>query len=194
MMRRVWLSTAIAGLLFSNLAWASEGGGEVNLFAGDVGNAIWTLVIFILVIVVLGKFAWGPLLNALQQREQFIRTSLQEAKADREAAEARLQEYEERLQQATTEATQIVEQGRQDADKAKARIEETARTEADKMLNRAKREIDLAKQSAIKDLYATSAELATDIAEKVLKRELSSQDHERLIEESIEELNRQDRN
>jgi F-type H+-transporting ATPase subunit b len=194
MMRRVWLSTAIAGLLFSNLAWASEGGGEVNLFAGDVGNAIWTLVIFILVIVVLGKFAWGPLLNALQQREQFIRTSLQEAKDDREAAEARLQEYEERLQQATTEATQIVEQGRQDADKAKARIEETARTEADKMLNRAKREIDLAKQSAIKDLYATSAELATDIAEKVLKRELSSQDHERLIEESIEELNRQDRN
>jgi F-type H+-transporting ATPase subunit b len=180
--------------LFSNLAWASEGGGEVNLFAGDVGNAIWTLVIFILVIVVLGKFAWGPLLNALQQREQFIRTSLQEAKDDREAAEARLQEYEERLQQATTEATQIVEQGRQDADKAKARIEETARTEADKMLNRAKREIDLAKQSAIKDLYATSAELATDIAEKVLKRELSSQDHERLIEESIEELNRQDRN
>ena len=194
MMRRVWLSTAIAGLLFSNLAWASEGGGEVNLFAGDLGNAIWTLVIFILVIVVLGKFAWGPLLNALQQREQFIRTSLQEAKADREAAEARLQEYEERLHQATTEATQIVEQGRQDADKAKARIEETARTEADKMLNRAKREIDLAKQSAIKDLYATSAELATDIAEKVLKRELSSQDHERLIEESIEELNRQDRN
>jgi F-type H+-transporting ATPase subunit b len=194
MMRRVWLSTAIAGLLFSNLAWASEGGGEVNLFAGDIGNAIWTLVIFVLVIVVLGKFAWGPLLNALQQREQFIRTSLQEAKDDREAAEARLQEYEERLQQATTEATQIVEQGRQDADKAKARIEETARTEADKMLNRAKREIDLAKQSAIKDLYATSAELATDIAEKVLKRELSSQDHERLIEESIEELNRQDRN
>ena len=194
MMRRVWLSTAIAGLLFSNLAWASEGGGEGNLFAGDLGNAIWTLVIFILVIVVLGKFAWGPLLNALQQREQFIRTSLQEAKDDREAAEARLQEYEERLQQAATEATQIVEQGRQDADKAKARIEETARTEADKMLNRAKREIDLAKQSAIKDLYATSAELATDIAEKVLKRELSSQDHERLIEESIEELNRQDRN
>lgn len=192
MMRRIWLSTA--GLLFSGLAWASEGGGEVNLFAGDLGNAIWTLVIFVLVIVVLGKFAWGPLLNALQQREQFIRTSLQEAKADREAAEARLQEHEQRLREATTEATQIVEQGRQDADKAKARIEETARVEADKMLDRAKREIDLAKQSAIKDLYATSAELATDIAEKVLKRELSSQDHERLIAESIAELNQKDRN
>ena len=194
MMRRVWLSTVVAGLLFSGLAWGSEGGEEVNLFAGDLGNAIWTLVIFILVIVVLGKFAWGPLLNALQQREQFIRDSLQEAKNDREAAEARLQEYETRLREATTEATQIVEEGRQDADKAKARIEETARTEADKMLDRAKREIDLARQSAIKDLYATSAELATDIAGKVLKRELSSQDHERLIQESIEELNRQDRN
>ena len=194
MMRRVWLSTAIAGLLFSSLAWASEASGEVNLFAGDLGNAIWTLVIFVLVVVVLGKFAWGPLLNALQQREQFIRNSLQEAKDDREAAEARLREYETRLQEATNEATQIVEEGRQDAERAKARIEETARTEADKMLERARREIDLARQSAIKDLYATSAELATDIAEKVLKRELSSQDHERLIQESIEELNRQDRN
>ena len=194
MMRRVWLSSAVAGLMFSGLARASEGGGEVNLFAGDLGNAIWTLVIFLLVIVVLGKYAWGPLLSALQQREQFIRNSLQEAKDDREAAEARLQEYEARLQKATAEATQIVEQGRQDADKAKGRIEETARTEADKMLDRAKREIDLARQSAIKDLYATSAELATDIAGKVLKREMSPKDHERLIQESIEELNRQDGN
>jgi len=194
MMRRVWLSAAIAGLLFSGLAWASETEGEVNLFAGDVGNAFWTLVIFILVVVVLGKYAWGPLLNALQQREQFIRDSLQEAKDDREAAEARLQEYEARLQKATAEATEIVEGGRQAAEKARARIEEKAGTEADKMLDRAKREIDMAKQSAIKDLYATSAELATDIAGKVLKRELSAQDHERLIRESIEELNRQDRN
>ncbi len=194
MMRRVWLSTAVAALLFSGLAWGAEGGGEVNLFAGDIGNAIWTLVIFLLVIFVLGKFAWGPLLNALQQREQFIRTSLQEAKDDREAAEARLQEYEAKLQEATAEATKIVEKGRREADNAKTRIEETARTEADKMLERARREIDLAKQSAIKDLYATSAELATDIAGKVLKRELSAQDHERLIQESIEELNRQDRN
>lgn len=194
MMRRVWLSSAVAGLMFSGLARASEGGGEVNLFAGDLGNAIWTLVIFILVIVVLGKFAWGPLLSALQQREQFIRSSLQEAKDDREAAEARLQEYELRLQEAAAEATQIVEQGRQDAGKAKVRIEETARTEADKLVDRAKREIDLARQAAIKDLYATSAGLATDIAGKVLKRELSPRDHERLIQESIEELNRQDRN
>ena len=194
MMRRVWLSSAVAGLMFSGLARASEGGGEVNLFAGDLGNAIWTLVIFILVIVVLGKFAWGPLLSALQQREQFIRSSLQEAKDDREAAEARLQEYELRLQEAAAEATQIVEQGRQDADKAKVRIEETARTEADKLVDRAKREIDLARQAAIKDLYATSAGLATDIAGKVLKRELSPRDHERLIQESIEELDQQDRN
>ena len=194
MMRRVWLSTAVAGLLFSGLARASEDGGEVNLFAGDLGNAIWTVVIFVLVIVVLGKFAWGPLLEALQQREQFIRSSLQEAKSDREKAEFRLQEYETKLHEAAAEATQIVEQGRQEADKAKGRIEETARTESDKMLERAKREIDLARQAAVKDLYATSAELATDIAGKLLKREISAQDHERLIRESIEELNRQDRN
>lgn len=61
-------------------------------FAGDLGNAVWTLVIFVIVVIVLGKFAWGPVLGLLRQREEFIHKSLSDAKHDRDQAEARLKD------------------------------------------------------------------------------------------------------
>jgi F-type H+-transporting ATPase subunit b len=167
---------------------ASTGGGETSIFAGDLGNAVWTLLIFGLVLFVLGKYAWGPLLESLQQREKFIRESLEQAKADRESAESRLKEYEEKLTSARAEATAIVEEGRRDADEVRQRIEDEARGEADKMVERARREIQIAQQTAIKELYAASASLATDLAGRVLGREIKPEDHERLIAESLDEL------
>lgn len=174
-------------------AWAAEEG-EVNLFAGDIGNAVWTLVIFLAVILVLGKFAWGPMLSGLQRREQFIRDSLEQAKRDRERAEAQLEEYNKKLDTATADALKVVEEGRRDAEVVKERIEEKARSEADQMVDRAKREIDLAKQAAIKELYETSITLGSDIASRVLKREMNAQDHEDLIAESIDHLKELDGN
>jgi F-type H+-transporting ATPase subunit b len=175
-------------------ALAQEHGGEHeaaanNPFAGDIGNALWTLVIFGLVVVVLGKFAWGPLLKSLQAREEFIRESLEKARLEREMAELRLREYEERLATARAEATAIVEEGRRDADAVKRRIEEDAKREADKAIERAKREIQIATDTATKELYTLSARLATDMAAKVIGRELNPRDHERLIAEAIEGLN-----
>lgn len=193
MMRKVLIGAVWTNSIPTAVAWAAEGE-QGNLFAGDIGNVVWTLVIFVLVIFVLGRFAWGPLLSALQQREEFIRRSLKEAKEDREAAERRLREYEEKISSANAEATEIVEQGRRESEKTRQRIEEQARTESDKMVERAKREIGLAKQAAIKDLYATSADLATEIAARILRRELTARDHERLISESIEELGDLDKN
>ena len=169
-------------------ALAASGGGEASIFAGDLGNAIWTLVIFGLVLFVLGKYAWGPMLDSLQQREKFIRDSLEQAKADREAAEARLKEYEEKLTSARAEATAIVDEGRRDADEARRRIETEAKAEADKAVRRAKREIQIAQQTAVKELYSTSASLATELAGRVLRREVTPEDHERLISESLDEL------
>ena len=174
-------------------AWAAEEG-EVNLFAGDIGNAVWTLVIFLAVILVLGKFAWGPMLSGLQRREQFIRDSLEQAKRDREQAEAQLEEYNKKLDTATADALKVVEEGRRDAEVVKERIEERARSEADQMVDRAKREIDLAKQAAIKELYETSITLGSDIASRVLKREMNAEDHEDLIAESIDHLKELDGN
>ncbi len=169
-------------------ALAASGGGESNIFAGDLGNAIWTLVIFGLVLFVLGKYAWGPMLDSLQQREKFIRESLEHAKSDREAAESRLKEYEEKLTAARAEATALVEEGRRDAEEARRRIEQEARAETDKMVERAKREIGIAQQTAVKELYSASATLATELAGKVLGREVNPEDHERLISESLDEL------
>lgn len=166
-----------------------EGGGENNIFAGDVGNMIWTLVIFLLVVLVLGKFAWGPILNTLQARESFIHEALATAKRDRDEAEARLRQYEERLAQARAEASAIVDEGRRDAAAVKHRIEEDARAEAEKMIERARREIQIATETATKELYQLSARLATEMAGKVIGRELTPQDHERLIAESLDGLN-----
>ena len=196
-MMRKTLSTIVpllvAGLfLASGAAVAAEG--EINLFAGDVGNAIWTLVIFVVLIVVLGKFAWGPMLGALQQRENFIRHSLEQAKDDRESAEKLLKEYSVKLEEAHAEAKKVVEEGRGAGEKIRLRLEDEARQESEKMVGRARREIEMAKQSAVKDLYAESAHLATELASRIVKRELTPSDHERLIAESLDELAQLDKN
>ncbi|HYG25869.1 MAG TPA: F0F1 ATP synthase subunit B, partial [Caulobacteraceae bacterium] len=147
MIERALVATSTLLLAAPTLLAAAEAGqGESsnNLFAGDIGNAIWTVLIFLLVLAVLGKFAWGPILNGLQTRENFIREALEKAKHDREAAEARLREYESRLANSRAEASAIVDEGRRDAEAVKRKIEEDARHEADRMVERAKREIQLA--------------------------------------------------
>ena len=169
-------------------------GGEENIFSGNLGNAVWTLVVFGTVLFVLGKYAWGPLLDVLQKREQFIHDSLAEAKEDRDQAESRLAEYTSKLHEARAEASEIVEEGRRDAEVVKARIEEEAREESRKVLDRAKREIELAKQTAIKELYTSSATLATEMAARILRKELSAAEREKLVARSLDELNQFDAN
>ncbi len=181
------VSLALAAPAFA--AEAEHGGGANNPFAGDFGNALWTLVIFGLVLLVLGKFAWGPILNTLQARETFIREALETAKRDRDESELRRKEYEDRLAQARAEATAIVDEGRRDAVAVKQRIEEDAKHEADKMIERAKREIQIATETATKELYQLSTRLATDMAGRVIGRELTAQDHDRLIAEALDGLN-----
>lgn len=191
------IERALAGLitfvLMAAPAVAAEGGhaeeGASNPFAGDIGNALWTVIIFVLVLVVLGKYAWGPILSNLQARENFIFESLEKAKRDRDEAEARLRQYEEKLASARAEASAIVDEGRRDADVVKRRIEEDARKEADRVIERARREIQIATDTATKELYTLSARLATDMATRIVGKELGPQDHERLIADSIAAIN-----
>lgn len=163
-----------------------EGGG--NIFAGDLGNVIWTLVVFLLVVFVLGKFAWGPILSGLQQREDFIHDALAKAKSDRDEAAAQLKLYEQKLADARAAASALVEEGRRDADALRHTIEAKAKEDAEATLQRAKREISIAKETAIKELYTLSGRLATDIAGKIVQRELKPEDHEKLIRETLEQL------
>ncbi len=187
------VTLVVALVLTAAPAVAAEGGhaegGESNLFAGDIGNALWTVIIFVLVLVVLGKYAWGPILSNLQARENFITESLEKAKRDRDEAEARLKQYEEKLASARAEASAIVDEGRRDADVVKRRIEEDAHKEADRMIERARREIQIATDTATKELYSLSARLATDMATRIVGKELGPQDHERLIADSIAAIN-----
>ena len=174
------------------LAAGSPHGGEGagSPFAGDVGSAFWTLLVFILVVIILGKYAWGPILKGLQKREDFIHDSLEQAKKDREEAETRLRDYEQKLGGAQAEASKIIGESRREAEDLKRSIEEAAKNEAAAMIERAKREIGLATDTAVKELYDLSGKLATDIASRIIRKEVDVREHERLISESIEELGR----
>ena len=184
------LATLVLTAAPAMAAEAGHGGATANNpFAGDIGNALWTVIIFVLVLVVLGKYAWGPILTNLQARESFILESLEKAKKEREEAEARLRAYEEKLASARAEASAIVDEGRRDADAVKRRIEEQTRHESDQMIARARREIQIATDTATKELYTLSARLATEMASRIVRKELTPQDHERLIAESIDALN-----
>ena len=187
---RIATSLLLAAALAAPLAAAEAGHGEAGggPFEGNVGNVLWTLVVFALVVLVLGKFAWGPILSGLQEREKFIHDSLASAKKDRDEAEARLRDYTEKLTAARAEATAIVDEGRRDADAVKRRIEQEAHVEAGKIFERAKREIAIAQQTAVKDLYAVATRLTTDVAAKILEREIRPADHERLIRDAIAEI------
>ena len=186
----------LASSLAAGAAWlaataplaASEGGGGTSPFEGNVGNAIWTLVVFAVVVFVLGKFAWGPILSGLSEREKFIRSSLEEARHDRREAAAKLEEYTAKINAARSEATGIVEEARRDADEVKRRIQEEANAEAGRILERARREIGLAKEGAIKELYEVSAKVTTEIVSRILQREIKPADHERLIRDSLTRL------
>ncbi|HXU44791.1 MAG TPA: F0F1 ATP synthase subunit B [Thermoanaerobaculia bacterium] len=170
------------------LAQEAHEGGAVSPFAGDLGNVIWTLLIFFLLLFILGKYAWKPILSGLQSREAFIREALEKADRDRREAEARLQEYLDKINAARAEASAIVEEGKRDADALKRRLEETAKAESAAIVERGKREIGIATDTAVKELYAKSGELATAIASGILGREIKAEDHDKMIAETIARL------
>ena len=172
---------------------AQEHGDEPNLFlSSDIGNAFWSLVIFGLVVLLLGKFAFKPILNLLQQREAMIHDALVEAKREREEADQLLAQYRAQVDRAREEATGIVEEGKHDAETVRQRIHEEARQEATAMIERAKREIQLATDDAVKRVYDMTADVSVNIAGGIIGKELSAADHERFVSESLERIKASD--
>jgi F-type H+-transporting ATPase subunit b len=138
---------------------AEEGGEALSPFAGNVGNALWTLIIFAIVVLILGKFAWGPVLSLLKQREDFIHKSLADAKRDRDEAETRLKDYAVKLQNSQAEAVAIVERARQDAERLREELRQRAHSEADTMVKNAEREIELQTKQAVRQIRQEAADL-----------------------------------
>jgi F-type H+-transporting ATPase subunit b len=181
------LTVVVAVLLAAVPAFAAEAGG-LSPFAGNVGNALWTLTIFVLVVAVLGKFAWGPILTLLQDREAFIHKSLADAKHDREEAEARLKEYSDKLMAARSEAVALVEEARRDADHLREELRAKARAEADAIVKNAERQIQLETDRALQQIRHEAVDLSVLIASKVIGRSLTKEDNARLIDETLKQV------
>ena len=176
------------------MASGPEGGGPPTIFDGSLGNAFWTLLIFAVLVLVLGKFAWGPILSNLKGREDFIRDSIEQARADREGAQKLLDDYKAQLASAREEASALVAEGRTEAEAVKSDIVRQAREEGDQMIERAKREIDSARNQAVQDVYDSAADLATDVASKIIGRQLTADDHRDLVRQTLAELDETSRN
>lgn len=159
-----------------------------KLFRGDIGNIIITLVIFFVLLGVLGKTAWKPLLGVLEQRERTIRDSLEQAQRERHEAQELLKQYTVRIDRARLEASAIVDEGKRDAEAVRRRIQDEARREADEMIARARREIQLATDAAVKSVYDQAADLAVQVAGRIIHKELRPDDHRALVNESLERM------
>jgi F-type H+-transporting ATPase subunit b len=183
------LARASLAILASVPALAAEAQEqEPSIFAGNLGNVIVTLIIFGLVIAVLGKLAWRPLLTVLNERERSIRESLETARRERQAAEEVMARYSAQLEKAREEAGAIVEEGRRDGEAVRRRIHEEARGQANEIIERARREIRLATDAALKELYDHTADLAVKLAGGIIRKELSVEDHRRLVAESLDRM------
>ncbi|MGE0479166.1 MAG: F0F1 ATP synthase subunit B [Phycisphaerae bacterium] len=159
-----------------------------NPFAGDLGNVVFTLGIFLILLTVLGKAAWKPLLQSQQQREDAIRGALEHAQRERRDAAELLKQYAAQLDRARQEATAIVDEGKRDAEAVRRRIHDEARREADEMIARARREIQLATDAAVKSVYDQAADLAVQVAGRIIHKELRPDDHRALVSESLERM------
>lgn len=173
---------------FSTVALGAGASEKPGLFTGDLGNILWTLITFFAVVVVLGKFAWKPILSALQKREAFIRDSLVEAKREREEAKRQHAEHTKQLNRAREEATAIVEEGRRDAEEVRKKILAEVKGETDAAAARAKKEIEMARDDAVKQLHDQTILLATSVAAKIIRKDLGSGDHKELIDEALSEM------
>jgi F-type H+-transporting ATPase subunit b len=173
---------------FSLTVAAQEHEVQLSPFSGNVGNAVWTLAIFIIVVILLGKFAWGPVLALLQQREEFIHRSLSDAKRDRDEAEARLKEYAAKLQSAQREAVGIIEEARREAERLRDELRERAKSEADTLIKNAERQVQLETTRALQQIRKEAVDLSVTIASKLLQRNISSADNERLINDAMKQI------
>lgn len=154
----------------------------------DLGSAIWNLVIFLLLLIVLAKFVWPPILKGLQQRDEKLRADLEGAERANRDAQATLNQYKTQLAEAQKEAQRIIEQSRGDAQRVAAQLKEQAQADLTQMRQRAEADIETAKQQAIAELSEQTAVLATQIAGQILKREIRAEDHQSLVQDSLGEL------
>jgi F-type H+-transporting ATPase subunit b len=147
--------------------------------------ATFTFVVFLLVLAILWKFAWGPISEALERREHTIAEHIAAAERSHEEAKQLLAQHEAKLTAAAAEVRELIEEGRRDAEVSKQQILAEAKAGADAERQRAVRDIESATDSALKSLAERSATLAVELAGKIVQTKLSADEHSRLIQEAL---------
>jgi len=166
----------------------SAGHGEQSLFTPDVTMLILTWVTFFLLLAILQKYAWKPILAALEIREKSIRDSVDNA----QRLETELAKLDEKQNAMIAEVEQkskeIIDQSRKAATEAAKTIQSKAKEEAQILLENAKREIDNEKEKAQAELRSESAQIAVELAEKILEENLDEKKNRKLIDQFLKQI------
>jgi F-type H+-transporting ATPase subunit b len=154
----------------------------------DPGLFIWTILTFLILLTLLAKFAWKPLLEALDVRQQGIRKALDDAQAAKQELERLEQEAAQIIRKARADAEVVMTQTRADADRLREEMRQKAKAEAEGIMRNAERQIQLETGRAIQQLRAEAVDLSVSIASKILQRNISKEDNERLISDALKQV------
>ena len=182
----------LASLNSVTLLAVAEGGGEEEggsfLVSPDVGLMIWTLLVFLIALAILYKYAFPRIGEALDKRQRAIEDSIDTAARTKAEAEELLAEYRERLKEARVQAEDIVTRARKAGDQAEREALEAGRAKREELLQQARRDIQAETSRAIGEIRAEVADLTVLATEKVTRKTLTPEDQRRLVEEALGEL------
>jgi F-type H+-transporting ATPase subunit b len=159
---------------------------DPSAFKAD--SAIFTFILFLLLLAILIKFAWKPIAHGLELRERGIEEKIEQARLAAEQATAQLKQYEGKLAVATIEAQQIIARARQDADAAGQKLLAEAQAAATKERERAVADIGVAKNQALREIAEKSVDTAIGLARNIIRREVRPGDHEQLIQDALKQF------
>jgi len=152
------------------------------------GLTLWAAITFIALLFVLAKFAWGPIVKMLDEREKTIREAIEEAKKERAEAERMLAQQKETLAQATREAADMAKRNQQEVEALRQELTARARKEADELVATARTQITEEKAKAVAQLKGMVADLAIDAAGRLLKSSLDEKAQRQLVEDYLKQL------
>jgi F-type H+-transporting ATPase subunit b len=154
----------------------------------DPGLFIWTILTFLVLLGLLAKFAWKPLLAALEARQSDIRKSLDDADKARLELERLNHESANIINRARVDADQIIVSSRADAERLREEMKHKARAEAEAVVKNAERQIQLETARALQQIRSEAVELSVMIASKLIQKNLTKEDNERLIEDALKQV------
>lgn len=188
MLRRVLPAVAAALALPAFALGADDPISPIPTWQEGLPTMLAALVVFGIVFAILATQVWPRIVKGLAEREARIRSQIEAAEAAQEQARVALEEYERNLAEARAEAQRMLDQTKQQQQQLAAELRAKADAEMNQMRERARRDIEAAKRAALSEIYKEVSQISTSVAAKILQREVTSDDQQRLVEESLEEF------